>query len=85
MDRGKAQIPQQSVTPGFPREARNTASGREAAVQSAAGPVLLRFTGAVTCGCGETAGVLTAVSVPSVEPEILQCISGDLGHLTAMA
>lgn len=73
-------FPQQSVTPGFARLERNTASRREAAVQGAGGPHLLRFTGAVTCGGGDTAVVLAAVRVPSVEPEILRCISGDRGQ-----
>jgi hypothetical protein len=76
MDRGKAQIAQQSVTPGFRRRARNTASRLEAAVQGADGPVRLRLSGAVTCGCGEAAGVLAVASVPAAEPEMLRCISG---------
>jgi hypothetical protein len=53
----------------------------EAAVQGADGPVLLRFTGAGTCGCGDVAGVLAAASVPSAEPEMLRRVTIVVGHL----
>jgi len=76
------EVAQQSVTPGFLRGVRNTASGREAAVQGADGPVLLRFTGAVTCWCGDVAGVLAVASVPSAEREILRRVTVR-GHLHA--
>jgi hypothetical protein len=78
---GDARLAQQSVTPWFRRRARNTTSRREAAVQDADGPDLLRFTGAVTCGCGETVVVLAVASMLSAEPEILQCISGVQGRI----
>ena len=71
-----AVVAQQSVTPGFLRGARNTASGRETAVQGTDWPDLLRFAGAVTCGCGDAVGVLAVVSVPSVDSEILRRIDG---------
>jgi hypothetical protein len=74
------EVAQQSVTPGFARWERKTASRREAAVQGADGPDLLRFTGTFTCGCGEAAVVLAVASVSSDEPEILRCISGVGGH-----
>jgi hypothetical protein len=73
-------VAQQSVTPVFPRWVRNTASRREAVVH-VDGPNLPGFTGAVTCGCGEAAGVLAVVGVPSAQPEMLRCISGQ-GYLS---
>ncbi len=73
------EVAQQSVAPGFRRGARNTASRREVAVHGAEGPALLRFTGAVTCWCGDVAGVLAVASVPSAEPEILRRVTGVWG------
>src|SRR5664280_2215809 len=76
---GDARLAQQSVTPGFPRGARNTASRREIPVQGADGPVRLRLSGAVTCGCGEAAGVRAVASVPGAEPQISRRVTGDKG------
>ena len=80
-----ARLSQQSVAPGFPRGERIVASRSETAVQGADRPDLLRFTGAVNCGCGDAPGVLAVASVPSAEPEMLRCISGDRGQATWQA
>ena len=69
------EVLQHSVTPGFLRGALDTASRHEAAVQGSDGPVQLRFTGAVTCGCGDVAGVLAVTSVPSADPGIFRRVA----------
>jgi len=43
--------------------------------------VLLRITGAVTCGRSDAAGVLALASAPSAEPDILRRVTGIVqGH-----
>ena len=74
---GNAQVPQDSVTPCLVTGVRNMASGCETAAQSADLPDLCAPLRQSPAGAVRTTQVLSIVSEPQFQPEILRRVTGN--------